>query len=106
MYTHGQTCRYTFVYSVLFFGGVYLHFVFDLFKMSSGNNKRKKKTLTLEQKVEIIQKLDRGVQGNRLAIDYDVSKSAITYIKSQKENILSAVANTYQVAKKKSLHKP
>lgn len=72
--------------------------------MSADNKKRKKNTLTLEQKVEILGKLDRNIQANRVALDYGIAKSAVSYIKSQKENILSAAANTFQQAKKKSLH--
>lgn len=47
--------------------------------------KRKKKTLSLEQKVEILRKLENGVKANRLAMEYEVSESAITYIKKIKK---------------------
>lgn len=73
--------------------------------MSSINKKRKKTTLTLEQKVEILEKLERGVHANRIAVDFGVCKSSISYIKSQKENILAAISNSFQEAKKKTLHK-
>lgn len=56
--------------------------------------------------MKILEELDRGVNANRLAIDYGVCKSSISYIKSQKENILAAVSNSFQEAKKKTLHKP
>lgn len=74
--------------------------------MTPINKKRKKITLSIEQKVQIIQKIDDGVRANRLAFDYGVSNSAITYIKSQKDEILAAVSNTFHEAKKKTLHKP
>lgn len=67
-------------------------------------NKRKKNTLSLETKVQILEKLDQGIQGKRLALEFDVAPSAITYIKSMKSSILSAVSNTYHEANKKSLH--
>ncbi|XP_053954530.1 jerky protein homolog-like [Anastrepha ludens] len=67
-------------------------------------NKRKKNTLSLETKVQILEKLDQGIQGKRLALEFDVAPSAITYIKSMKSSILSAVSNTYHKANKKSLH--
>lgn len=46
--------------------------------------KRKKVTLTLEQKLEILRQLDIGYSGKRLASDYNVTESSITYIKQQK----------------------
>lgn len=73
--------------------------------LNMSNNKRKKNTLTLETKVKILKKLDEGVHGKRLAIDFNVSESAISYIKSKKQFILDAVSDTYQEAKSKSLHK-
>ncbi|XP_050338198.1 jerky protein homolog-like [Bactrocera neohumeralis] len=68
------------------------------------SNKRKKNTLSLETKVKILEKLDKGVQGNRLALDFNVSKSAISYIKSNRSSILNAVSNTYQEASNKTVH--
>lgn len=68
--------------------------------------KKTKPILSLEQKVEIIQKLDRGVKANRLASDYNVAESTISYIKKQKSEILAAVAESVHEVKKKSLHKP
>lgn len=70
-----------------------------------GDTKRRKITLSLLQKAEIIQKLERGVMAKRIAEDYKVSESAISYIKSQKSKILEAVASTSHDAKKKTLHK-
>lgn len=69
------------------------------------SQKRKKNTLSLETKVKILKKLDEGVQAKRLASDFNVSTSAISYIKSKKEIILDAASNTYHEAKCKSLHK-
>lgn len=67
-------------------------------------NKRKKNTLSLENKVKILEKLDKGVQGKRLALDFNVTTSSISYIKSNRTAILNAVSNTYQEVNNKSLH--
>lgn len=67
--------------------------------------KQRKNTLSLSQKAEIISKLDRGVMAKRLAQEYGVAESTITYIKGQKSKILEAVASASHDAKKKSLHK-
>lgn len=71
-----------------------------------GDTKRKKVTLSLSQKTVIIQKLERGVMAKRIAEEYGVSESAISYIKKQKSQILEAAASTSHDCKKKSLHKP
>ena len=65
---------------------------------------KKKNTLSLETKVKILEKLDKGVQGNRLALDFNVSASLFSYIKSPRTSILHAVSNTYQEVSNKSLH--
>lgn len=70
-----------------------------------GDAKRKKTTLSLSQKAEIIQKLERGVVAKRIAADYGVSESAISYIKSQKSKIVEAVKSTSHDVRKKTLHK-
>lgn len=78
-------------------------FIFFLHvKMSASKQKR----LTLEQKVEILKKLESGVRANRLAIDFGVTEGAITYIKKKKQEIFDACANSFYEAKKKTLHKP
>lgn len=66
----------------------------------------KQNRLTLEQKSDILKKLDSGVRGNRLALDYSVTEAAISQIKKWKQEILEACASTFQEAKKKTLHKP
>lgn len=67
-------------------------------------NKRKKNTLSLRDKVKILEKIDKGVQGKRLALDFNVTTSAISYIKSNRTSILDAVANTNQHVSNKTLH--
>ncbi|XP_049313511.1 jerky protein homolog-like [Bactrocera dorsalis] len=61
--------------------------------------------LNLHQKAEILRKLDEGIHGDRLALDYNVSKAAFSKIKKKRHEILEAVANTHEVATKKTLHK-
>ena len=77
-----------------------ISFVFKFVKMSDA-----KLTLTLSQKVEIIQKLQQGVMAKRIAEDYGVSESVIIYIEGQKTKILEAVPNTVHECIKESLHK-
>lgn len=68
--------------------------------------RRNKKTLNLQQKIEILTKLDTGVQGKVLAEEYGVSKSTISYIKSQKKEIISAGTNKSQNLRKFFFRKP
>lgn len=63
--------------------------------------KRRKVALSLSQKVGILQKLDKVVTATRVAQDYGISISAITYIKGQKSKILEAVSGTVDEVKKK-----
>lgn len=69
-------------------------------------DKKVNKKLSLEQKVEIIQQLDRGVMAKRVAQNFGVVDSAISYIKKNKEKILASVADSVHDVKKKTLHKP
>lgn len=69
-------------------------------------NKNAKPKLSLEQKVEIIQQLDRSVQAKRVAQNFGVSESTISSIKKNKEKILASVAESVHEVKKKTLHKP
>ena len=61
-----------------------------------------KNTLSLDTKVKILKRLDEGVSGNRLAQDFNVAKSAISYIKSKKQELMAAVTCTDQESKKKN----
>lgn len=67
---------------------------------------KKPKTLSLEEKAEIIQKLERKVMAKRLAEEYGVAESTISYIKQKKSEILAAVAKSVHEVKKKTLRKP
>ncbi|XP_053989837.1 jerky protein homolog-like, partial [Hylaeus volcanicus] len=68
--------------------------------------KKAKTSLNLKQKVDILSKLDKGVNGTKLATEYGVTKSTISYIKSKKSEILSSVTNTNKDADLKRLRKP
>lgn len=70
------------------------------------DKKVKKSNLSLEQKVEIIQQLERGVMAKRIAQNFGVVESAISYIKKNKAKILASVADSVHDVKKKTLHKP
>lgn len=70
------------------------------------DKKVKNSKLSLEQKVEIIQQLERGVIAKRIAQNFGVSAAAISYVKTNKANILAAVTDSVHDVKKKTLHKP
>lgn len=56
---------------------------------SSSASKRKQKVLTIESKVEILNRLAKGESATPLAKVYNVGKSTITDIKNKKKDILS-----------------
>lgn len=69
-------------------------------------SRRTKKTLNIEQKIEILTKLDKGTLGSVLAKEYGVADSTISYIKSKKSEILAAATNKNENRQKKNLRKP
>lgn len=69
-------------------------------------NKSNQSRLSLDQKISILKKSDKGVSGKRLALDFNVSGAAISKIKKKRDDILSAVSDTLESAMKKTLHKP
>lgn len=68
--------------------------------------RRQKTTLNIQQKIEILTKLDKGTLGSVLAKEYGVAESTISYIKSKKSEILSAATNQNANRQKKNLRKP
>lgn len=62
-------------------------------------------SLNLIQKAEILRKSDSGVSGKRLAEDYHVAQSTISYIKKQRVEIFNAVASSSDGNTNKTLHK-
>lgn len=65
-----------------------------------------KQALNIQQKIEILTKLDKGTKGSVLAQEYGVAESTISYIKSKKSEILSAATNQNANRQKKNLRKP
>lgn len=64
-------------------------------------SKPKQVRLSLEQKGVVLKKSDGGIRANRLAIEFGVSESAISQIKSKRKEILNALSNSYEEVKKK-----
>lgn len=52
-----------------------------------------------------MEKLEIGTKANQLAIEYNVTESAISQMKKRKNDILAAVSNTDHQVKNKTLHK-
>ncbi|XP_046386326.1 jerky protein homolog-like [Ischnura elegans] len=61
-------------------------------------SKRKRKTLSLQQKVELLKKLDRGVSVLKLREEYGVGQSTIYDIKGQREKLLQFVSESDSLA--------
>ena len=59
------------------------------------------KSFSYVWKFKILKRFDEGVSGNHLAQDFNVAKSAISYIKSKIQEIMAAVSCTDQEAKNK-----
>lgn len=55
--------------------------------------------LNSTQKAEICAKLDDGISGNRLAQEYNVAKSTISYIKKHRNDIKNTIASPYDIKK-------
>ncbi|XP_053556272.1 jerky protein homolog [Bombina bombina] len=71
--------------------------------------KRRRNTLKLSDKLEIIKKLESGVSVSVLMETYDIGKSTIYDIKNAKNKILQFTASSEpynKIAERKSLHKP
>lgn len=67
--------------------------------------KRIKTTLTLQQKADILHKLNKNITGKRISVEYKISKSTVTYIKKHKKEILDNIRNADSKVHKKTLHK-
>jgi hypothetical protein len=59
----------------------------DLGPGSSGG-KRRRHVLTIQQQVEVLRKIDRGVNESRLSREYGVGQSTINDIKATKQEIM------------------
>lgn len=76
-----------------------------MLKNQSTVQKPKQTRLTLQQKVDVLKKIDVGVSGNRFSIDYDVSKQAISKINQKRKQILEVAANTVERTQRKTIQK-
>jgi hypothetical protein len=75
----------------------------------SSGDKRRRHVLTIQQNVEVLRKIDRGLSVSRLRREYGVGQSTIYDIKAQKNQILQSVAESYSMAgisKRKTLRGP
>jgi transposase-like protein len=54
------------------------------FRPGSSGGKRRRHVLTIQQKVEVLRKIDSGVSISRLRREYGVGQSTIYDIKAQK----------------------
>lgn len=64
-----------------------------------------KMTLSLLQKAEICAKLDKGISGNRLATEYNVAKSTISYLRRHRNGARKAISIPCKTQKSKGLSK-
>lgn len=62
--------------------------------------KTKRKSLTIQQKLEILKEVDNGTKIKELSVRYGVHKSTISKIKKNKENLETYVSSSYQIPKK------
>ena len=49
--------------------------------------KRKRVNLSIEQKIEILEKLDRGISNTAIASEYSIGKSTVTDIQKSRSKI-------------------
>jgi hypothetical protein len=69
----------------------------------SSGGKRRRRVLTIQQKVYVLRKIDRGVSISRLRRECDVGQSTIYDKKAQKNQILRFVAEC--VGEKRNLRR-
>ena len=78
---------------------------------SMGNSEKKKRkhlSLSITQKVKLLQKLDSGVSVNRLTKEFDVGKSTIYDLKKQKDKLVKFYAESNEqklMINRKTLHR-
>jgi hypothetical protein len=61
------------------------------FEIKKTIQKKKKNVITVENRKEIISKLDTGISGTSIAEEYNVSESTISKIKKNKANVLERI---------------
>ncbi|XP_069168380.1 tigger transposable element-derived protein 7-like [Procambarus clarkii] len=67
--------------------------------------KRKRKYLSIDQKIDLIEKAERGYSVTRLAQEFNIGKATVCDIKKQKDNIRKFVAQsqTHAIGNRKTL---
>lgn len=61
---------------------------------AGGSTKRKHNTISIQDKVEVLEKLDRGVPVRQLCEMYGIGKTTVVDIKKQREKILKFYTNS------------
>ena len=59
---------------------------------SKDKRKRKQVTLSIEQKIEVLEKLDRGISNTAIASEYGIGKSTVTDIQKSRSKITQFAA--------------
>lgn len=80
----------------------------SLSKMSNKENDRKRKRLSIEDKVKIIEKLNRGADHKSIMQEYGIAKSTVADIQKSGDKILSfanSSDSTFSFTKRKSMKK-
>lgn len=67
--------------------------------------KQKRSSLTILQKVEILEKIQKGQKAKLLCEEYSVNKTVISRIKKNKENIESFASKSSGKKKKQKIKK-
>lgn len=62
--------------------------------MATNPPKRKHKTLSMSEKVEILKRIDSGESANKLAVEYGIGRATINGLKRKKESIISCHENS------------
>ncbi|XP_069167425.1 tigger transposable element-derived protein 7-like [Procambarus clarkii] len=65
--------------------------------------KQKRKHLSIDQKVDLTEKAERGYSVTRLAQEFNIGKATICDIKKQKDNIKKFFAQTHAIGNRKTL---
>jgi hypothetical protein len=79
------------------------------FGAESSGGKRRRHVVAIQQKVEVLRKIDYGISVSRLRREYGVWQSTIYDIKVQRNQVIQFVAESDSMAgisKRKTLHSP
>lgn len=65
--------------------------------------KRKRTDLSIEKKLEVLEKLEQGISAQRIADEYNVGRRTIYNIKSRKQSIRAAYQSSHTSSSRKRL---